>query len=328
MNNITVITRNCEAETLSKFIWQLIVHPRSTFNKYREIKKLGGHPAVTKSLINGLSRLGVGYNHNPVSQNTIHETVVVLSDVEALKKCIELKKQGKIKTLFAGPNMVVHADDNNCIMGSKEIDRLLIPSEWVKIAYERECAKTKGKIYIWPSGVDEDNWKPLLNKEKSNKILLYKKIDSKDLPKGFYNNIYEVIKKKGYDTIELQYGEYTSREFMNALNECRAMVYVSKTESQGLALLESWAMNVPTLVWESGVKMISGRKYKITSTAPYLTEETGMFWKSTDDLGTQLNIIEDTKIKPRRWVEKNMTDAITCKKLLVEIENVRYQQNV
>lgn len=325
---ITVLTRVPESEGLTDLILKFLEHPRHAFRKISERKKLGGHHAVTRSIISGLNALGVEYNYDPINSTNIAEVAIVLSGTEALKKCIELKKQGKIKTLFAGPNMVVHADDNNCIMGSKEIDRLLIPSEWVKIAYERECAKTKGKIYIWPSGVDEDNWKPLLNKEKSNKILLYKKIDSKDLPKGFYNNIYEVIKKKGYDTIELQYGEYTSREFMNALNECRAMVYVSKTESQGLALLESWAMNVPTLVWESGVKMISGRKYKITSTAPYLTEETGMFWKSTDDLGRQLNIIEDTKIKPRRWVEKNMTDAITCKKLLVEIENVRYQQNV
>lgn len=304
MNNLTVITRNCEAETLSKFIWQFMVHPRSTFNKYREIKKIGGHPAVTKSLLNGLSRLGVSYNYNPVTQNTIHETAIVLSDVEALKKCIELKKRGKIKTLFAGPNMVVHADDNKCIMGSKEIDRLLIPSEWVKIAYERECAKTKGKIYIWPSGVDEDNWKPLLHKEKANKILLYKKIDSKDLTKDFYSKICGVIKKKGFDTIELEYGEYTNKDFMKALNESRAMVYISKTESQGLALLESWAMNVPTLVWESGVKVINGRNYKITSTAPYLNEETGMFWKNIDDLGRKLDVIEKIEISPRRWVEK------------------------
>ena len=52
-------------------------------------------------------------------------------------------------------------------------------------------------------------------------------------------------------------------------------VFMSRSESQGLALAEAWAMDVPTLVWQSPPGE-PGSVFSLSDPAPYLTSDTGV----------------------------------------------------
>ena len=52
-------------------------------------------------------------------------------------------------------------------------------------------------------------------------------------------------------------------------------VFISRSESQGLALAEAWAMDVPTLVWQ-GPPGDGGSLFNLSDPSPYLTSHTGV----------------------------------------------------
>jgi hypothetical protein len=92
----------------------------------------GGHPAVTRSLISGLKQCDFNINYNPKSLEKIAKNVIVLSDVNALSQMIHLRENGILNQLFAGPNLVTLPEDENSILANQAIDKIIVPSDWVK----------------------------------------------------------------------------------------------------------------------------------------------------------------------------------------------------
>ena len=80
-------------------------------------------------------------------------------------------------------------------------------------------------------------------------------------------------------------------------------VLVNPVEIQGLAMAEAWAHNKPTLIK-------AGR-------SPYLTDDTGLFWNTTDELKKFLS-----QFSPYKWVENNMSDKISVQNLIKIFENI------
>ena len=60
----------------------------------------------------------------------------------------------------------------------------------------------------------------------------------------------------------------------NQIRFCLLAVFLSSSESQGIALAEAWSMNVPTFVWNPKPKELNGRYFPSVDSAPYLTPET------------------------------------------------------
>ena len=82
-------------------------------------------------------------------------------------------------------------------------------------------------------------------------------------------------------------------------------------------------MDVPTLVWnKSDNHTYLGITYNNTSSAPYLTNKTGLFWKNIDEFTNLISNIETefSKFSPRKWILANMTDT-KCAKKIVELFN-------
>ncbi|MCX6716964.1 MAG: hypothetical protein NTV72_03500 [Candidatus Taylorbacteria bacterium] len=71
------------------------------------------------------------------------------------------------------------------------------------------------------------------------------------------------------------------------------MIYLQEVESQGIALQESWAKDVPTLVWNKEFFVYPNINYKVSDeniSAPYLTEQNGMFFKNAEEFDNKLPI--------------------------------------
>lgn len=273
----------------------------------------GGHYAVTRSLVEGLQKINANYNYNPSRIKDVGEVVIVLTNIDALKQAIKWKKEGIIKKLLAGPNLMVFSNEFDNILSSKEIDICIVPSDWVRIAYEEDAPSLKGRVHVWYAGIDENYWFCLNNKKKY-KALVYWKTETED----FCRTVEELVAKYGWEVIRVKSGSYKSYEFKEILSESIYAVFISRSESQGIALAETWAMNVPTFVWNSGKLNIEGREYSIVSSCPYLSSQTGYEWKTIEQLEQFLLNMENilSGFSPREWIVNNMTDKLSASNLL------------
>ena len=189
----------------------------------------------------------------------------------------------------------------------------------VKQIYEKLNPSLVGKLAIWYAGVDTKYWNPT-NKNKNKEVLVYWKNTT---PKAFCVEIESIIKKYGYTINRVRYGHYNKKHYKDALDRSLFAVILSITETQGIALVEAWSMDVPTFVWYPDIEHPFIRNVKTTS-APYLTEKTGIKWKELADFE---NILKNKNLQlenfsARRWVLENMTDKISVEELLKICNNV------
>lgn len=272
------------------------------------------HPAVTNSLLRGLQKLGVDFNFNPSKISDVGSTVVVLTNLDALQEAIQWKQTGRIKKLLSGPNFAITPTH---YAKMQEIDTYLVPSDWIKRAYTEKEPSLQNKVKSWPAGVDENYWNPKVSfKNRScRNILIYTKINAEE----FYDSVKNLVKKYRWNPVRITYGQYTHQQYRAALEQAQFAIFLSRSESQGIGLLEAWAMDVPTLVWNPGKSLTYEKIYfKNTSSCPYLTDQTGKSWKTLQDLeDILLNLASiSSTFSARDWLLANMTDTLAAKILL------------
>jgi len=313
MPKITLLTLSPEASFLERFyLW---------FKKYlkNHLFYYGGPQAVLESLIRGFDILDVDYQLNsPI--NDISDAVCVISGVNALKWAIKAKKEGKIKRIVAGPNIIVTPEDANAILLNEAIDLVIVPSQWVKDFYASFKPGFGKKIRVWPAGVEVC---PESDK-KRNGCLVYKK----NVDENLFNSILKYLKSQNIDYKIMKYGRYKKEKYFRILEKVKFMIYLSKSESQGLTLQEAWMRDVPTLVWNRGYFKHKKNNKKIFGniSAPYLTKECGMFFRNKEDFESKFNIFtkDFSNFKPREYSLKNFTDEISAKSYLKIIWKINY----
>jgi hypothetical protein len=269
-----------------------------------------GHAGVVRSLCDGLTKLNIPYQFNPKKEIDIQGTVIVLSGHDALSQCIRLKKNNKIEELYAGPNLVVSPKEAPDLFNSKYVDYYITNSEWVKNFYIHEAAHLKNKLIVWPSGTDIDFWKND-NENKKDKFIVYKKHISNEKN----NEVHNFLKDKKIDIEEIIYGQYDINTFKEKLSKAKALIYLTSSESQGLALQECWSMNVPTFILKYCDFIHNGELYA-SSPAPYLTSECGELFTDHKELNAIVDNLKNKTYNPRKWVEENASDQISAKHIL------------
>ncbi len=144
-------------------------------------------------------------------------------------------------------------------------------------------------------------------------------------PESHCADVERVVEAHGLRPLRIRYGTYEASTYRQALDGAAIAIFLSAFETQGLALAEAWAMNVPTLVWNPCAPAEwRGWRFRAGSSAPYLTSETGAFWRSLDDLNAALNSARSGQREwhPRDWVLAHLTDAVCARQLFATIEDV------
>jgi hypothetical protein len=280
-----------------------------------------GHPAVTRSLIEGLRDSGLHFNHNPQVLDDLHGTVVVLAGTRTLNQAIKLKQSGLLSLLYAGPNIVTLPTDHQGILGSPEIDGVITPSPWVSSLYRDYCASLDGRLIAWPAGVDSTFWRPDAA-QRRNAAVLYTKGEAATRPLAQQCSAW--LTERGIEVIHIQYGQYTAQDYLQALQRARIMVAFSDSESQGIAWSEAWSADVPTLIFRQRQREFNGRMHACSS-APYLTDACGGFFDDarTFEGGFAGWDAELDRFRPREWLLEHMTDRICAMRLVAAIESQR-----
>jgi glycosyltransferase involved in cell wall biosynthesis len=267
-------------------------------------------------VVQGLTKIGVSFNFDPRRFRDLSTTVYAPAN-EALRQAAELRRRGRVQFLAAGPTNALLPEQCNDILRLPEIDRIVVPSQWVKDLYAVEAPELVPKLRICAAGVDPDYWKPREPRTPGRRALLY----WKNAPEILVREAEAVLDRTGVSTKFIRYGHYQSSDYRTALDDSDFTVHFSTFETQGLSLAEAWSMDVPTIVWnpQSEAKW-RGRRFRAGSSCPYLTEFTGIAFRTFQALEQAIKTILDhpERFSPRAWLLSNMTDAM-CSSTLYRI---------
>jgi glycosyltransferase involved in cell wall biosynthesis len=207
--------------------------------------------------------------------------------------------------LIAGPNIVTTPNDADRILCNPAIDHILVPSTWVRDHYCSIAPELAQKILVWPAGVAEAQ-----PSSRRSEAIVYCKDD-----RQLCAEAKQVIKASGLTPRVITYGTYSQKNYLKALQTAAALVYLSPSESQGLALQEAWIRDVPTFVHFTGVAHNDAFTWHDDMiNAPYLHEEFGAFYTTTDELKELLAHTQD--YHPRTRCQQTLSDYATTKQLL------------
>ena len=275
-----------------------------------------GPEAVAASLTRGLRTLERRYTLNARRLEEFQGSVGVLSDLDALGKAIAWKRASHCRRLIAGPNLVVLPSDAPALLTAPEVDLCLVPSNWVKRLYEEDAPDLRGRIAVWPAGVDTGRFSPGPKRPGQRRALVYLKqlagqpsVSPSELAAGT-----AALRRWGFVVTELRYGKYTPDDYREALRQTDVLVFFSPSESQCLALVEAWSTDVPSLVWACGRLNYRGRTYR-SSSAPYLSSSTGAEFADVEALERMLERWDELRptFMPRDWVVEHMSDEIAAR---------------
>lgn len=270
-------------------------------NEFINRFRFGGHKALRENLILGLRCAGIEFelsNQIPINQSNIG----LLAGKELLRKLTHDQKP-KIGNIVVGPNLFVTPKGFEAELKNELIKKIVVPSQWVADLWTKEAPEISNKIVVWAVGIDFNYWQPLKGESENliNKVLIYMK--NRDVL--LINQVQSLLKENGFLVSIITYGMYSEEDYREELRSSIALVYIGESESQGIALLEAWATNVPTFVYNSkktiliqtktGVISLSGNNY---SPAPYLTDERGHFWSDANELLVHLKDLD--KYTPRK----------------------------
>ncbi|MDI6883461.1 MAG: hypothetical protein QMC93_03320 [Patescibacteria group bacterium] len=269
-----------------------------------------GPSAVLESLLRGFHTLGVDYQVNPGAKE-VSNMVCVISGINALRWAIGAKKKGKIKKIIAGPNLVITPNDTDGILLDETIDLVVVPSEWIENFYASFKPEFDKKIRVWAAGV-ENPWR-FQEKPREGCLVYKKRVDD-----NLFNFVIHHLKSQNIDYKLIKWGRYKKERYFDLLNKAEFMIYLSESESQGIALQEAWMRNVPTLVWNRGYWEWKDYEWQESSSAPYLAEDCGMFFKDKEDFVNKFNtfIKNLSNFKPREYSLKKFTDEISASNYL------------
>lgn len=193
--------------------------------------RVRGPEAVLGSLVRGLDSIGnFPFQINPTPNQFINQSngiVHIISNANALSWAIEQKKSGKIKKILAGPTLAITPFDHKNILQDPNIDIILVPSEWVKDFYTSLAPVIAPKIRVWASGVVETP-----ASDKSGAPIFYIKNEDQKL----IDSVTKTLEKSGRRFQVLRYGNFKKPLFTALLKSAPWMIYLGKSESQGLAL--------------------------------------------------------------------------------------------
>ena len=190
-----------------------------------------------------------------------------------------------------------------------------MPSLWVKKLYlEASRNKLKNKILIWPIGVDETYWK--ITKVKKNiDFLIYNKNNFKI---QMINKITKFFKQKNINFKIIKYGSYFKVDYLNLLNKSKYLIFFSKSESQGISFFESWAANVPSIVYNNNKKYLNSYK-SMSEVCPYLNKKNGKYFNNLRDFKIIVKNLKRDNFQARDWVLKTHTAKISTKTIIREL---------
>lgn len=190
----------------------------------------------------------------------------------------------------------------------------LHPCAWAKELWEaagfRACP-----IECWPVGVDTDEFRPSHPRDRDLDVLVYhKQRDAAEL-----EEILAMLRLSQLTHAVVVYGRYREEDYKQALSRASFVVWHGRHESQGLALQEAMASDVPILLCDVARLADAREEYTFpeefrdwpATAAPYFDETCGVRISDLSELpGAIREMRENLRMyAPRDYVRRNLSLA-------------------
>lgn len=207
-----------------------------------------------------------------------------------------------------GPHFSVFPDEKDMqdIQGNNSI--YIQPSLWAMEVWKNaNCCKNNNFDFI-PWGVDTDKFQIRTDRKE---VFIYFK---SRIPEELYY-VENELKNRNITYRIFDYKHrYTEDEYKQYLNNCKYGIWIDAHESQGFALQEALACNVPLLVWNihsMNQEYRSNYPDIPATTIPYWDERCGeYFYKEEEFIETLDRFIkkeEENQYKPREYIMENLS---------------------
>lgn len=276
---------------------------------------VNGPLQVELSLVRGLRKLGWQVDHNPFYGGGGWSLILVPNGLPAFHQALELRTMNVGRILVAGPNLCNWTEELELEPEGGKPDLYIQPCEWARDRLAQRPPQMPCPIIVVPAGVDPEIWRRPTDRQSSRRILIF----DKKAPSAVVDLCRAAADEQGFAVTVVSYGGYNWKTYRDGLAEVDAMVYLSSSESQGIAMFEAWAMDVPTFVYEREKQGSSA----MLSPSPYLCEETGAFFTERNELEKLLESLANGRsaYAPRNWIERNGTDVASVRRLISLIDD-------
>ena len=231
-----------------------------------------------------------------------------------------------------GPHFFVVPDDKNHPLYHHTYDtsRFFFNtlSPWVNTLYREFCDLNLPFINAF-FGIDTEaiHSVPIDSKERTHVMLYYK---------GGNNYRFSHVKKY-LETHDIpyhyiKYGSYNDAHYKELMKTTKFIIWIDAHESQGFALQEALASNIPLLVWDVNsmfdelshdgsviYQSYKDKGYKMIATcAPYWSDKCGIRFTEEKDFVPLLTQMEETfqTFRPRDFIEETLSLEASMKNLL------------
>lgn len=290
---------------------------RNPLTRIKNSRQSNGPSLLLKSTLLGFRELGIKAVKNIKMQDPFSAPFwIPAGDISALNsREIEILSKSN---LTLGPNIDWFNLDTVNVISQLSHVKVLVPHPWV-ISPVTSVLPKNCQVLVWHSGIDTVYWKKERHSHPVFEVLVYVKNfnDAENL-----RIAEEYLERNQIRFTVFKYGFYTQSQFKSTLNRASAAIWIGGTESQGLALLECWSMNVPTLVLKNDIwQGADGRTYPASS-APYLLDSIGLFSHSSnyseDDFQIFFSNLDN--FSPRRAVYESFSLSACASNLLKQLE--------
>lgn len=289
-------------------------------------KKISGVERVFVNLCKSFDELNIKYTINkPFYKIKPAEPVVVLG---VGKNSLNGYKQPN--PVIAGIGLMTHPNEWPGLFQEYPVVKYLQHSEWTNNIYARHYGEKN--CAMWPAGIDTEKWKPA-SVEKTIDFLVYKKImwNKTATDKELYQPILNRLTASGFSYKEIVYGNYNEQDYIDVLQQCRAVIFMCEHESQGFACCEAMSMDLPVLAWHQGSwldpnRFIWGETDVPASSVPFFDENCGATFQTLQQFEQQLPMfwknVSNKTFNARAFIENNLSLKKSGQRMLEIIKEV------
>lgn len=271
----------------------------------------GGLDKVFLNLRLGLDQLGLPYEINlPFRKLHPADRVAVLGRG---RHCLD--GYDRLNPIVAGIGLMTHPSQWPTLCTDYPVVRYLQHSAWCDAVYRPYFGE---RCAIWPVGIDTHRWQPGAPAGKTTDFLLYDKIHWARAAREteLIAPLRAALTRLGCTHETLRYGAYEPGAFQAALSRCRAMIFLSAHESQGIAAEEAMASGVPLLAWDPGLvedpeRFTWGQPVIPATSVPYFDARCGLTFRDAAEFQTQLPLflekLRGGRLAPRDYILEHLT---------------------
>lgn len=199
------------------------------------------------NLVDGLDRIGTPYRVNDYRWLRAHRDELAC----VFGKPHVLAKIPRETPILFGTSIYSHPSDNPELPRLRNLKQVLVPSVWVQAMFEKVWP---GLVTVWPVGIDTERWQTPATAVRDVDVLIYDKIywRREHYERTLLSPLRAELARRGLRVETLRYGFYREDQLLAFSRRARAMVYLSRHETQGIAAQQMLAAGVPLFAWDEG----------------------------------------------------------------------------